>query len=291
VTAAKRGEIYSFSSFGAFFADYVKTRKGRDKLTYGTLARRLKLKSPSLLAMIARGERQPTPTMLHRLAEFMALTPAERLYADALVGFERAKDIDEQLRCARELKRLKPMSSELVLELDALEMIAKWYAVVILEMTKLPGFRADPAWISQRLGTTVSADMVRDALSTLERGQLTQTAPGGRLRKVADIVRSTVNIPATAIRSFHKQVLLRAHQAIDRQEVSERYFTTLTLAVPRAKIPLAGSLIGQFRDDFMTSMGDVNETADEIYHLAVQFFRATDQAVSPPRKDPDLTGD
>lgn len=271
--------IYTYGSFGEYFSHYVRHRKtaGGGRVSYRAMARRLRLKSPSLLAMIARGERHPTPAMLHKLCDYMQLSGPEARYAEALVGFKRARDIEEQLRCARELRRLKPANSELVLELETLEMIAKWYAVVILEMTRLPDFKPDAEWISRRLGATVSAEMARETLATLERHGLLEKDKRGRVRKVAEVVRSTVNLPATAIRSFHKQVLLRAHQAIDRQTVQERYFTTLTLPVPKSKIAQASKLIGQFRDEFMRQISEDGDTPDEIYHLAVQFFRATDR--------------
>jgi uncharacterized protein (TIGR02147 family) len=274
--------IYTYGSFGEYFAEYMRAGRERNRsFSYRVLARSIKLKSPSLLAMIARGEREPTPEVLHRLCEHMGLGRPEARYAELLVSFKRARDISEQLRYARELKRLKPANDELVLELETLELVAKWYAIVILEMTQLPGFKDDPEWIRQRLGATVSADMVREAMASLERQGIVTRDEAGVPRKAAEVVRSTVNVPSSAIRSFHKQVLQRAHAAIDRQAMNERYFTSMTVAVPRSKIATAKKLITQFREDFWKAMGDEGETPEEVYHLAVQFFRSTEKPTQP----------
>jgi uncharacterized protein (TIGR02147 family) len=275
--------IYTYGSFGEYFAEYMRLGRERNRsFSYRVLARTIKLKSPSLLAMIARGEREPTPEILHRLCEHMGLARPEARFAELLVSFKRARDINEQLRYARELKRLKPTNDELILELETLELVAKWYAIVILEMTNLPGFKDDPEWIRQRLGTTtVTTDMVREAMGTLERQGVVTRDDAGIPRKTAEVVRSTANVPSSAVRSFHKQVLQRAHSAIDRQSMSERHFTCTTVAVPRSKVATAKRLITQFREDFWKAMEDENETPEEVYHLAVQFFRSTEKPAAP----------
>jgi hypothetical protein len=85
------------------------------------------------------------------------------------------------------------------------------------------------------------------------------------------------------VRSFHKQVLQRAHTAVDRQSLSERFFTAMTVSVPRAKIATARKLITQFREEFWRAMNTEGDAPpDEVYHLAVQFFRSTENPIQAP---------
>ena len=71
----------------------------------------------------------------------------------------------------------------------------------------------------------------------------------------------------------------QAHAAIDAQSIDERYFTTLTIAIPQNKIKLAGELMSRFRDEFMAEMTGDLQPPDEIYHLSMQFFRATEKPI------------
>jgi uncharacterized protein (TIGR02147 family) len=188
-----------------------------------------------------------------------------------------------ELKCCfmQDIRKMRPSSTKIAYRMDVIEMMTKWYAIVILEMTRLADFQENIKKIKNQIGSVVSEEMVEEAIKGLKKHKLVEADNEGTIRKVADFIRSTVNIPSLAIRSFHKQVLLRAHAAIDSQSIDERYFTTLTIAIPQSKIKLAGELMSRFRDEFMAEMTGDMQTPEEIYHLSMQFFRATEKTISP----------
>mgnify|MGYP001594962487 CR=1 FL=1 len=52
--------VFEFPSFADYFSQLMEAKRGREsRFSYRALARRLGKRSPSLLAMIARGERFP----------------------------------------------------------------------------------------------------------------------------------------------------------------------------------------------------------------------------------------
>lgn len=277
----KTPSVYNYETMPAWLTAVIESKKLHQKsFSIRLLAKQLKIKSPSLITMVLRGERQPSIELVHKIAAYLKMPAAETTFLEALVGLQRAANVNEQTRYMNDIRKMRPSSTKIAYRMDMIEMMTKWYAVVILEMTQLTDFQENIKKIKQQIGAVVTEDMVADAIKGLKKHKLVEADATGTIRKVADFIRSTVNIPSLAIRSFHKQVLLRAHAAIDAQSIDERYFTTLTIAIPQHKIKLAGELMSRFRDDFMAEMTGDLQAPDEIYHLSMQFFRATEKPIS-----------
>ena len=247
--------VYDFDTMPAWLAAVLESKKQHQKtFSIRLLAKQLKIKSPSLITMVLRGERQPSIELVHKIAAYLKLSATETKFLEALVGLQRAVNVSEQTRYTTSIRRMRPSSTKITYRMDAIEMMTKWYAVVILEMTWLKDFEENIKKIKEQIGSIVTEEMVAEAIAGLKKHNLVEVDSKGTIRKVADLIRSTVNIPSLAIRSFHKQVLLRAHAAIDTQSIDERYYTTLTIAIPQSKIKLAGTLMSRFRDEFMAEM-------------------------------------
>ncbi len=277
---AGRPSIFAYPNFGEFFAAQIEHQRQKNPaFSCRALARRLG-RSPSLLTMIARGERMPQTDLVQELAGPMGLSDPEREYAETLVNFQRAKSVPARQRFASKLRQLKPANDDLLLTLDQFEMIANWYHLTVLELTQLPGFVEDLGQISRYLGLTVTPDMVRESIELLLRLGLAARDEKGRLYKVKNVVHTPRNIPSAAIRTFHRQMMMRAHQAVERQSVKERYLTASTLTVPASKLPEVMAKIAAFREQMLADLREAKD-ANEIYQLNIQFFRATTEPAFP----------
>ncbi len=280
-SAAGAPSVFAFASFGEYLAAYVEFQRTRNAaFSARALAKRLG-RSPSLLTMIARGERRPQPDLVQDLAEHIGLTPVERDFVDALLNFERAKSVPARARFAAKLRLLKPSNDDLLLTLDQFELVSNWHHYTILELIRLPRFREDSAEIARYLGMTVTADMVRESIVLLERLGLAARDGTGKLFKSNETIRTPENFPSQAIRAHHKQMLMRAHQAIERQPVQQRLFSSATLPVSASKVKEISDRIVAFREQLMADVELLGAPADEVYHLTFQFFRGTVEPVFP----------
>lgn len=278
--------VFDFPSFGDFLTAFVQEKKQKDSnFSFTVLARLLKVRSPSLLAMIARGERFPQLDLLAKISEYIKLSEAEAAYVDALVGFQKSKDPATKEKFAERLRILNPSNDRVVLELDAFSYIAQWHHLSILELTNLPHFVESTEVISQWLGTTVSPDMVAQSLELLQRLGLLQRDDSGRLRRTVKILKTPTNIPSASVRLFHKQMMMRAHQAIDRQSVEERIFLGLTIPIAQENLNSAHKRIREFWDAFASEFYQKSSAPDEVYHLGVHLFRVSDSKVKSETKN------
>lgn len=280
--SSDRYPIFHFPDFSSYVAHHVKSKKETDPtFSYRRFSRRLGLKSESLLRMVASGKRKATPDLVYRIGAAIGFNSKELEYAEALAGLQRARNLDEKSRYAEKLRGLSPEAQPQLIEIDHLELISGWHHIAILEMTELKDFKSDAAWISQRLGATVSVRAVMDALERLKRVGLLQQNADGTLTRLAKTLAAPPNIPSRALRGFHRQMLSKAIDAIEGQTANERLLESMTLTVDSTQLKAVYELSEEFRKKVVAVMQ--KEKGDETYQLNVQFFRLTDPKAKSPQ--------
>ena len=151
-------------------------------------------------------------------------------------------------------------------------MISEWHYSSILELLDTENFDSNPRWIAKRLGIgEVEAALAIDRLKRI--GFITEK--DDRLFKSTPAI-STGDVPSPAIRKFHSQMLKKAEVAVEGQTIEERDLSGVTLAIDIRKISEVKELIGKFRRDLVKLAK--TDTNQEVYHLAIQFFKVTQKS-------------
>jgi uncharacterized protein (TIGR02147 family) len=223
--------------------------------------------SPQRLSDLIRGRYGLSATQAQAIAERLGLTDDElkRFVASAEMLHSRSA-----LRRKVAQETFASLSSEITsLNLDSFEVISVWYHCAILELTYLKKFNSDSSWISTQLG--ISKFMVEQAIGRMERLGLLTISKSGKVSRTAEFIATPTGIPNKALRSFHKQILEKAIQAIDLQHVDERDVTSTVMAIDRTKMNEAKQDLKHFRRKFMKKYGtSTNQNA--VYCLGMQFF-------------------
>jgi transcriptional regulator with XRE-family HTH domain len=217
--------------------------------------------SPASLSQVLSGKRRLTLKSAKRIAERLAFAPDEH------VSF-----------LATAAPKLDPESRELgprdQLGADRFHLVADWFHYAILSLGELPGHRATPEWIAEKLDISR-----KDAETALRRlvslGLL--SIKNGRMKQTSCPLVSTDDIPSAALRRHHKQLLERAATSLETVSVEWREFGAMTMALDPKKLPQAKRLVRRFRQQ----LASLCETGDPrlVYHFCTQLF-----PVSAPEK-------
>jgi uncharacterized protein (TIGR02147 family) len=200
------------------------------------------------------------------------LSDQESRYLETLALRERAKSRSDIESYDQTLARLRKAKAPRSLSIDQFRLIADWHHLAILEMMSLKDFKADPEWISRRLGGKISTSSVLLALQRLERMGLVQKARGA-LAKRADPSPLLIDPGSRnlAVQAHHEQMLLKAAASLKEQETSEREFRSSTLSIKKENYAKAQARIREFHQSMLELAED--SSADETYQLNVQFFK------------------
>ncbi len=208
-------------------AEFERRVRSNPRYSLRAFARDLAM-SPGEVSEIIKGKRRLTAKAIAKISVRLGLNASE---TQALLG---AANLE-----ASGLNNAEIQTREL--SADLFRVVSDWYCFAILNLFDTVAFRADPKWIGSRLG--ISPAEAKLALERLERVGLTRRVKG-RLERDAAFVISSSGIPSEAIRSYHKQVLTKAMQALETQPVNERDITGLGIALDTRDLP---DLIGELR--------------------------------------------
>jgi uncharacterized protein (TIGR02147 family) len=201
-------------------------------------------------------KRQLSPRNLARVAQSLSLSPAE---------FAELKTERKNQTVVRHLPEDRQLLGE-----DQFRMVADWYYLAILNLTKTKNFKSNSTWIAERLGLT--KDVVEQSLDRLFRMGLIKRERQ-RIVRTSRPLMTTRDVPSAAIRKHHAQNLVLAEKSLHQDEVGVREFGSVTMAVNKEKLQKAKDLLLKTRQKIADLLEDSGAT--EVYTLSFQLFPLT----------------
>lgn len=200
--AAAPPDVFAYTDFRAFLRDVYAYEKGGSRhFSLAVFARRAGVSRAYLKKVMDYGWRL-SDEGARKFARGLRLNACDAEYLLRLVRFNQAKEEPERETAQAELKRWiwEHRYRKLTVE-ETATLYGQWRNGLVVALTKLPDFRANPAWISRRLGGRISPDQARSALAVLARMELIRMK-GRRMvwrskaGLVATFARGTPAVPA-----------------------------------------------------------------------------------------------
>ena len=157
------------------------------------------------------------------------------------------------------------------LQTDQFQCIADWYHFAILSLLETKDASSNIGWIAKRLRISR-----REAIGAVERmlrlGLLTKTIDG-KLRLTRTSYTTSDEVTNTAVRKNHSQILERARESLESDEIGMRDSTSMMMAINTERLPEAKKLIREFRDKLSAFLEGGKQK--EVYALAVNLIPIT----------------
>lgn len=254
----------------------LKQKSHKSRFSLQGLSKQLGYNSPRSLAMVLNGYRLPSSQMVTRLSDLLSHSDKEHRWFTLTVELEREKRKPKGDPSAI-LDQLKQVRGEnytvKYLNYEQFRVIAEWYHVVLKKLVGSANFQNNPTWIARKLRGKVTKKEIKDGLRRLVSEGIITTSENGTLMEQAFFVQTEADVANKAARRHHKEMMARASEALEEQDVLLREFDSKTIAVDPKRLPEMKSFMREFRDEFMKRFS-VQES-DEIYQLNMQFFAHT----------------
>lgn len=237
-------------------------RQKKPMFSLRAMAAGLKI-SPASLSQIISGKRPLSKKIALRLADYFSLSEAET--KDLLFASLDSKKISYS-----SLKQIRARDDLRVLTENEFAHVSEWYHYAVLALSRVKGNRADPEWVSERLG--ISLELSKRALDQLLKLNLIIPAGKGfRQSPQSPVVGGEV--PNASIRRFHHQLLGLADSSLEKHDVSVRQFGSLTFAIQRSHLSKAKKTLNKFQHRFWKMFQ--SDSGTDVYALGLQFFPLT----------------
>jgi uncharacterized protein (TIGR02147 family) len=221
-------------------------------------AKKLQVSSGALSEILA-GKRRLTESLAKRIISRLAMRPrdARRLMLLVQEEYIEASCMGED-------------TASTTVPVDEFELISQWEHFAILSLTETKGFKSDVKWIAERLG--ISFSKAKRAILRLESlGHLVNE--GGKLKRKKTRLQSSDDIINISVRRSHYGDLDLAKRSLDRDDISIRDFTSITLPADTHLMEMAKKKIRRFQDE-MESLFEGND-CDEVYRMNIQLYPLT----------------
>ena len=225
--------------------------------------------SPGFISLVLNAKKGINEQRALRIADVLAWDEDKQKLFTTLVRYDNTKEPKAKNKILRELNDGAVANITFhEMSIDTFMMIADWYHYGIIELAKTAGFESDPRWIAKKLG--IPAVEIREAITRLIRTGYLRGDECGALWPTTPNY-TTGDVPSEAIRSFHKEMLTKAAEAVDGQHVNDRDFSGMTVAIDPGLIPEAKERIRRFRREMMAFLEQGNPTS--VYQLEIGLFR------------------
>lgn len=160
-----------------------------------------------------------------------------------------------------------------MIKVDQFSILSEWYHLAICQLSLLQDFRSDAHWIARRLGIQVM--QAQAALDRLIRIGWMEDIDGTFRYVGGNLSTMDHEITTEALKSYQKEMLTKAEDAIDHIPFNMRSNSGMTMAISTEKLEQAKAMIGRFRRKISKFLEE-GETKDEVYHINISLFPLTD---------------
>jgi uncharacterized protein (TIGR02147 family) len=219
------------------------------------------------LSRILSGKQIPSYKICESVFSKLELSPAaQKKFLNSVAAKQKATGLK---RIAPAFKNLGASSEERRdLTADIWRVIADWYHGAIMELTFTKDFNSDPKWISQQLG--ISEVEVKLAIKRLTRLELLESKEGILTKTVEQVSSADKSITSSAHKRLQKQVLKKAVDSLENDNIEIRNMTSMSMAVDPQKIPQAKKMIQNFSRELCAYLESGKRT--QVYQLGVCLY-------------------
>jgi uncharacterized protein (TIGR02147 family) len=270
--------IYGYTNYRLFLQDYYQFRKESKRgYSFRQFSQAAGFSAPNVLKLVIDGQRNISGPSLEKFIQAMGLMPGPAEYFRCLVAMNQAESDEQRTACYEKLKRLTPSSRRYELESDAVEYLSHWIYPVLREMALLDNFRDDPYWIQRRLNGRIELKEIVLALNFIKKKGFIKKRPDGKFEVKDDIVISSDEVKSLAVRTFHRQVLKQAIEALEDLPMDQREFGALIFQLPEEALPELKARLKNFRKELHQWALEQNQPSQDkaVVQLNLKMFPQT----------------
>jgi len=271
-------DLFKYLDYRRFLNDYYRVQKEKkgSLFSFRSFARLAGQSSPNFLKLVMDGKRNLGPDGIKGFAKALKLTKEEAVYFENLVHFNQCSTDDERNEWYKRLSASKKYREIKEIEKDYFVYFSRWYYAAIRELVLLPEFQENPDWIARKLSPPITVKEAGTALELLQKlGFLRREK--GRLVQAERNITTAREIISLAIANFHRQMIQRAGESIERTKPDKRDISSLTIALSAEKFEEAKRRIQEFRRELNVLLSE-DVAPKSVYQINFQLFNLSEVA-------------
>ncbi|MEQ9320984.1 MAG: TIGR02147 family protein, partial [Polyangiaceae bacterium] len=227
--------------------------------------------SSNFLKLVMDGKRNLGATTIDKFTKALKLEPDEATFFADLVAFDQAETVVERNRAFDRVAANRRFRRARRLEGPLFRYLTRWYYPAVRELAGRTDFKEDPAWIAKQLMPAITVPQARSALKTLQELGLLVADESGRLVRGETSLTTGHEVRSVVIPAYHRQMIERAADALERVVPEERDMSALTVCIKATSLADLKERVHRFREE-MLERCDREQDPEQVYQLCIQLF-------------------
>lgn len=273
--------IFNYLNYREYLKDFYEFKKTTaKKYSYGVFSLRAGLKSPNYLKLVMSGSRNITANNILSFATALSLNDIETVYWENLVSFNQAKT-DQQRRYYLVKLAHSPLpdggARPPIRDIkDEWDYYSSWHHAAIRELVLFEDFKEDAAYIARTLKDRISVVQAKQSIELLLRMNFLMHNAQGKLVQAERQVRyfNHDDLRNIVIQQFHRSTAELAIDSLERDKVSERDFSGLTIGISQEALPKLKAKITEFRKSLNSEFSSLDR-AELVLQINFQVIPVT----------------
>ena len=264
-------DVFDYLDYRAYLREFYQRRKEQTAFSFRAFSQRAKLGSPNYLKLVIDGERNLTATMAKRFAAVCGLSGQAASFFSELVAFGQAQSVDERNEFYSRVRKYRRYREAHQLQLAQDDYHSRWYLPAIRELALAHDFRADPAWIAQRLVPTITVEAAKCALEIL--CQLKMLVPDGEggMKPGSAHVSTGPETAGLHMVNYHRTMMNLASESMERVHHEKRDISSVTLCLDPGGLELVKRAVVRFRRELL-DLSELGSQPEQVIQLNFQLF-------------------
>jgi uncharacterized protein (TIGR02147 family) len=259
----KRSMIYQFESAKAFLQSHFDDRVRRNaRYSLRSYANFLGV-NPAELSQVFKGQRNLSFTSAQKVTKALGFNSDEAKY------FLWTLQMDKGQAMGLDLDFVQDKEKSNVPEQNFSE-ICQWHHFAILSLIDTKNFEWSSPFVAKSLGLSLSeAGLAMRDLQKFGLIKVEKKSP----KATKSVVQISSNIPSSAIRTYHRQMLQKSIDALDSVPMELREYQSVGLALDEADLKKLKKEIDEFTDRIISKYH--KKTAKNVYQIQIAAFPLT----------------
>lgn len=219
--------------------------------------------NPAELSQVFKGSRNLSLTSAHKVVNAFGFNNEEARYFLWLLQRDKGKQFGLDLSFV-ETKQKSQLPEKSFAE------ISQWYHFAILSLIDTKGFEWSSNYVARRLGLTLSEAGL--AMRDLQRLGLIKVE-SKKAKSTKKSVQIGGQIPSSAIKSYHKQMIQKSIEALENTPLHLREYQSVGLALKEEDLAPLKTELDEFTDKIMGKYH--KPEAKSVYQIQISVFPLT----------------
>jgi uncharacterized protein (TIGR02147 family) len=264
--------LFEYMNYREYLRDYYAEKKKEHAFySFRLFAQKAGFASPNFFKLVIDGKRNMSKESAFRFSKALGHSKKEAEYFENLVFFNQSKTLEEKNAYLANLMKFRKNLDPKKIEQSEYAYYSAWYIPVVRELVIAMDFYDDFKKLGRAVVPAISAAEAEKAVKLLLQLGYIRKNGGGHYEQSAVFLTTGPAVRSLAVANFHKAMMQRASESLERFPAHERDVSCLTLGVSENTLSTMISRIAEFRRELL-ALTESDTRMSKIVQVNFQLF-------------------